>query len=135
MIRVLIAAASGVIRAGLESLLRSSPNIEVVVSAPDVVLAGQRKRQRVGAGAWRDSAVKDCVKDSDHRHLVSAHVLPSRLEGSLAAPLSRGSFSPAGGGAGGLQKRFSAAGRTRMVEQPNFGNAERGASVSRRLWQ
>ena len=39
MIRVLIAAASGVIRAGLESLLRSSANLEVVDSAPDVVLA------------------------------------------------------------------------------------------------
>ena len=36
MTRVLIAAASGVIRAGLESLLRSSANLEVVGSAPDV---------------------------------------------------------------------------------------------------
>ena len=36
MIRVLIAAASGVIRAGLESLLRSSANLEVVGSVPDV---------------------------------------------------------------------------------------------------
>jgi two-component system, NarL family, response regulator YdfI len=36
VIRVLIAAASGVIRAGLESLLRSSANLEVVGSAPDL---------------------------------------------------------------------------------------------------
>ena len=39
MIRVLIAAASGVVRAGLESLLRSGVNLEVVDTAPDVVLA------------------------------------------------------------------------------------------------
>ena len=36
MIRVLIAAASGVIRAGLESLLRSSSTLEVVGSAADL---------------------------------------------------------------------------------------------------
>ena len=36
MIRVLIAAASGVIRAGLESLLRSSENLKVVGSAADL---------------------------------------------------------------------------------------------------
>ena len=36
MIRVLITAASGVIRAGLESLLRSSPALEVAGSAPDM---------------------------------------------------------------------------------------------------
>ena len=39
MTRVLIAAASVIVRAGLESLLRSSGKIEVVDSAPDVVLA------------------------------------------------------------------------------------------------
>ena len=37
MIRVLIAAASGVIRAGLESLLRSSSTLEVVGSAADLL--------------------------------------------------------------------------------------------------
>lgn len=36
MIRVLIAAASGVIRAGLESLLRSSPALEVAGGASDM---------------------------------------------------------------------------------------------------
>jgi DNA-binding NarL/FixJ family response regulator len=36
VIRVLIAAASGVIRAGLESLLRSSENLQVVGSAADL---------------------------------------------------------------------------------------------------
>ena len=36
MIRVLIAAASSVIRAGLESMLRSSPNIETAGSASDL---------------------------------------------------------------------------------------------------
>ena len=47
MIRVLIAAASGVVRAGLESLLRSSANLEVVDSAPDVVLADLEFHQDV----------------------------------------------------------------------------------------
>ena len=47
MIRVLIAAASGVVRAGLESLLRSSANLEVVASAPDVVLADMEFQQDV----------------------------------------------------------------------------------------
>ncbi len=36
MIRVLLAAASGAIRAGLKSLLRSSPALEVAGSAPDM---------------------------------------------------------------------------------------------------
>ena len=39
MIGVLIAAPSAIIRAGLESLVRSSPALELVSSAPDVVLA------------------------------------------------------------------------------------------------
>lgn len=39
MIRVLIAAPSAIIRAGLESLVRSSPALELVSGAPDVVLA------------------------------------------------------------------------------------------------
>ena len=47
MIRVLIAAASGVVRAGLESLLRSSSKLEVVDSAPDVVLADVEFQQDV----------------------------------------------------------------------------------------
>lgn len=47
MIRVLIAAASGVIRAGLESLLRSGANLEVVDSSPDVVLADVEFQQDV----------------------------------------------------------------------------------------
>jgi len=47
VIRVLIAAASGVVRAGLESLLRSSANLEVVASAPDVVLADMEFQQDV----------------------------------------------------------------------------------------
>ena len=47
MIRVLIAAASGVVRAGLESLLRSSANLEVVDSTPDVVLADLEFHQDV----------------------------------------------------------------------------------------
>jgi len=47
VIRVLIAAASGVVRAGLESLLRSSANLEVVDSAPDVVLADLEFHQDV----------------------------------------------------------------------------------------
>jgi NarL family two-component system response regulator YdfI len=39
VIGVLIAAPSAIIRAGLESLVRSSPALELVSSAPDVVLA------------------------------------------------------------------------------------------------
>ncbi len=39
MIRVQIAASSAIIRAGLESLVRSSPALELVSSEPDVVLA------------------------------------------------------------------------------------------------
>jgi DNA-binding NarL/FixJ family response regulator len=39
VIRVQIAAPSAIIRAGLESLVRSSPALELVSSEPDVVLA------------------------------------------------------------------------------------------------
>ena len=52
MIRVRIAAASGVIRAGLESLLRSSANLEVVDRAPDVVLADVEFQQDGLPGEW-----------------------------------------------------------------------------------
>jgi NarL family two-component system response regulator YdfI len=39
VIRVLVTAESAIARAGLEALLRANPNIEVVDSAPDVVVA------------------------------------------------------------------------------------------------
>jgi NarL family two-component system response regulator YdfI len=39
VIRVLIVASSAIIRAGLESLVRSSPALELVSNEPDVVLA------------------------------------------------------------------------------------------------
>jgi NarL family two-component system response regulator YdfI len=39
VIRVLIAAPSAIVRAGLESLVRASPALELVGSDPDVVLA------------------------------------------------------------------------------------------------
>ena len=50
MIRVLIAAASGVIRAGLESLLRSSPALEVAGSAPDMDSLAAAMFKKFGCG-------------------------------------------------------------------------------------
>jgi DNA-binding NarL/FixJ family response regulator len=47
VIRVLVAAASGVIRAGLESLVRASPSLELVGSEPDLSnLAAAVERDR-----------------------------------------------------------------------------------------
>ena len=47
MIRVLVAAASGVIRAGLESLVRASPSLELAGSEPDLSnLAAAVERDR-----------------------------------------------------------------------------------------
>ena len=48
MIRVLITAPSAIIRAGLESLVRSSPALELVSSDPDVVLADLEYPQEEG---------------------------------------------------------------------------------------
>ena len=47
MIRVLVAASSGVIRAGLESLVRASPALELAGSEPDAAnLAAAVERER-----------------------------------------------------------------------------------------
>ena len=48
MIRVLITAPSAIIRAGLESLVRSSPALELVSSDPDVILADLEYPQEEG---------------------------------------------------------------------------------------
>jgi NarL family two-component system response regulator YdfI len=48
VIRVLIAAPSAIVRAGLESLVRSSPALELVNSEPDVVLADLEYPQEEG---------------------------------------------------------------------------------------
>ena len=48
MIRVLITAPSAIIRAGLESLVRSSPALELVSSDPDVILADLEDPQEEG---------------------------------------------------------------------------------------
>ncbi|MBV8818930.1 MAG: response regulator transcription factor [Acidobacteriaceae bacterium] len=45
MIRVLIASPSPVARAGVEALLRTSPNIEIVTDEPDVVIADADRRE------------------------------------------------------------------------------------------
>ena len=49
MIRVLIAASSAIVRAGLESLVRSNPALELVSGEPDVVLADLEFPEEDGA--------------------------------------------------------------------------------------
>ena len=49
MIRVLISAPSAIVRAGLESLVRSNPALELVSSEPDVVLADMEFPEEYGA--------------------------------------------------------------------------------------
>ncbi len=106
MIRVLIAAASSVIRAGLESLLRSSSTLEVVGSAadlqslapalereqPDVVLADLEfpqdglPRSGVRAVLPRDVAAGEMIAaiEAAAAGLVALH--PADLQALLPAP-------------------------------------------------
>ena len=92
MIRVQIAAASAVVRAGLESLVASSPGLTVTDSYADVVLAAMALEEvapaqaivLLGEGAWSSEALRQGVRAILPADASAAEILAA-IEAAAAA--------------------------------------------------